>query len=721
MMHKLSFDSTQDRIDAFWTVFGKTSPSEQGGFSVNSDNAILLHCCPLEQAWPTATVNVAFRPQGGELHIDLAPWFVSYFPQDSRIQLCTNCFGNTIAAWDIDATADKVVNVSVTCGPSGVDICIDGQEYRYKSSHATRMTGTRIHVSRDVQVDSLFFEATVSDDIAGQAIGRQRHKPALEMTVDFGDDLIPTPFTRSMLDDAMQRLKNLGFHQVNWVYHGRRDSGFWDYFGNRSHGENIQATFDNLGDSLLAAGVEAAHAAGLKLSAVLKPYDAAICGLTLPFDSPDAQNLPQGKVLGGVPMRALRFPVEHPELCMQHKPTPATDGNVAKITITSRKPIAGDVAQCIEVWTSDDNSTYTRLPAESFQTTIDNKQLMISSLDIASPYLAVCLTNNNKQRTILNTLDTLCTLTDNQGNELVFTYSVSPRKSIERKDGDHLAHADRVLDFSSAGFDFDCAKLGIPSAVFCGSKVQLELFALDGEYGVIGLARGKNQAVPGCLSMAEADSRAFWLDMIQQCLAAGVDGVDIRVQNHGDVLLWEDYGFNQPIVDTYKERYGIDIRSQEYSKQHLREIRGEFHTQFLQEASECVRGANAIFRLHIEDTMERGSDESTQMEIFWNWREWLEQGLADEVTFKALNVRSHQSAFGRDLIATCREKGIRIVYCPFVHSLMADFQTDKLQEELHDAAFDALDIYEHATMFLYTPEGKVRTVNERLLSYIESW
>ena len=51
----------------------------------------------------------------------------------------------------------------------------------------------------------------------------------------------------------------------------------------------------------------------------------------------------------------------------------------------------------------------------------------------------------------------------------------------------------------------------------------------------------------------------------------------------------DEFGYNQPIVDEYKRRYGVDIRTQEFDKHLWYEIRGEYVTQFLRELRAALK------------------------------------------------------------------------------------------------------------------------------------
>jgi len=45
----------------------------------------------------------------------------------------------------------------------------------------------------------------------------------------------------------------------------------------------------------------------------------------------------------------------------------------------------------------------------------------------------------------------------------------------------------------------------------------------------------------------------------------------------------DEFGYNQPIVDEFRKRYGVDIRHEAFDKQAWAKLRGEYLTQFMRE------------------------------------------------------------------------------------------------------------------------------------------
>ena len=92
------------------------------------------------------------------------------------------------------------------------------------------------------------------------------------------------------------------------------------------------------------------------------------------------------------------------------------------------------------------------------------------------------------------------------------------------------------------------------------------------------------------------------------------------------------------------------------------------------------------------DMMEGAPDKSTMMEIYFDWRSWLEQGIPDEVTLKNFHSNPHKIHFGRELIARCNAKNIPVYNGP------------------RDSGANGRIIYEHAFAFAAQLDGTIKEI-----------
>ena len=107
------------------------------------------------------------------------------------------------------------------------------------------------------------------------------------------------------------------------------------------------------------------------------------------------------------------------------------------------------------------------------------------------------------------------------------------------------------------------------------------------------------------------------------------DGVFLSLRSHAPPPDHADqFGFNEPVVQEYKRRYGRDILRQSFDLEKWRELRGEFFTGFLKEV-----------KSHLEEQGQKLSVGVQQGEYigppFGNmklqWRQWVEDGTIDEL------------------------------------------------------------------------------------------
>ena len=171
----------------------------------------------------------------------------------------------------------------------------------------------------------------------------------LYMAVDLFDDMMPVSWDRKRLRDFMEMNANLGVDRICWIYHGNREDGFWENTG-MPWQKNYIDTFEALGNPCLKAAVEEAHAAGMEIFAVYKPFDQAI------QNNPTRESLTNARmpVAGGALVNAFNFPIEHREALMQRRNTEKLPA--AKIILKISEKL--DAAHGFRLWTSEDNRAY---------------------------------------------------------------------------------------------------------------------------------------------------------------------------------------------------------------------------------------------------------------------------------------------------------------------------------------------------------------------------
>ena len=178
----------------------------------------------------------------------------------------------------------------------------------------------------------------------------------------------------------------------------------------------------------------------------------------------------------------------------------------------------------------------------------------------------------------------------------------------------------------------DSAKVGMPSPVEHKLRVAHPEFVPIDRRGI------RRQAGP--MEFAYPEVRKELIDEYVDLLCRrGYDGLMFYTYVEHCALRFEDeYGYNQPIVDEFKRRYGQDIRTEEFDKHAWYRLRGEYVTQYVREMSAefhrrgkklgvaidpqeshmpapwlCVRDVRPAGRIHMD------------------WERWVREGIVDEI------------------------------------------------------------------------------------------
>jgi len=105
------------------------------------------------------------------------------------------------------------------------------------------------------------------------------------------------------------------------------------------------------------------------------------------------------------------------------------------------------------------------------------------------------------------------------------------------------------------------------------------------------VSRDGTKRIPGVPCYAYPEVREYRLRQVKELLAYGVDGLYMSMRSHSpwptDVSGSREYGYNEPVIEEYKRRYGSDPRdAQPDSLAQLRfvKLKGEFLKLFLRQA-----------------------------------------------------------------------------------------------------------------------------------------
>jgi len=330
--------------------------------------------------------------------------------------------------------------------------------------------------------------------------------------------------------------------------------------------------------------------------------------------------------------------------------------------------------------------------------------MRLRNLSISQKYFAIAV--DSRSRSFGNTFINLIHVFGAKGEERCLTYGVVPRAFDAKVVG---ADAFQIAqDFLAVGVEFDVHD-GTATAVCPGFNGMENLHMLDGGNGFIAVARGKERAAVAALSPAFAEVRAWWLSWVQDCLDAGADGIELRIRGHHSPFTWAEFGFEPPVRDEFLRRYGTDLwKTDDFDHGAWRRLRGETYTEFVRQASERTRGAGKKFGLHVSISLDMEPDEGAAMDVHWDWRRWLDEGLADSITLKEVRPNTR---FEREILSHTRPRGTQAIFCPYANGLWNVPGGEKVVEGWIRAArnvgHDGYQFFECASVVNGTLQGEV--------------
>jgi len=169
---------------------------------------------------------------------------------------------------------------------------------------------------------------------------------------------------------------------------------------------------------------------------------------------------------------------------------------------------------------------------------------------------------------------------------------------------------------------------GCPPSVLYGGKVpfpwQSKFTIAHPEYLVVD--RGGQNKHWGVMEYGYPAVRRYKVQQFRRLIERyDFDGVSVCTRSHSPPAEFADqYGFNEPVVRAYRERYGIDIRTQPFDKEKWRRLRGEFLTQFFRELR------TALPRKKVLAAIPRGQYIGPPYgNLRLDWETWIREGLVD--------------------------------------------------------------------------------------------
>jgi hypothetical protein len=134
----------------------------------------------------------------------------------------------------------------------------------------------------------------------------------------------------------------------------------------------------------------------------------------------------------------------------------------------------------------------------------------------------------------------------------------------------------------------------------------------------------------GVLEFAYPEVRKHVLDEIRTFSdKLPFDGVFLSFRSHSPPPDHADqFGFNQPVVDEYQKRYGVNILRQNFDLEKWRSLRGEYFTTFLREVRTYLNAKGQKLSLGVPQGEHAGPPIGN---IELQWRTWVKEKLVDDL------------------------------------------------------------------------------------------
>jgi hypothetical protein len=169
---------------------------------------------------------------------------------------------------------------------------------------------------------------------------------------------------------------------------------------------------------------------------------------------------------------------------------------------------------------------------------------------------------------------------------------------------------------------------------------------------------------PGPLEFCYPEARRALVERyVEDVTRGGYDGIGFYtyVENFG-LRYPDETGFNQPIVDEFRRRHGVDIRTQPFDRQAWYRLRGEYLTQFLRELYPALAARGKRMSVNITPENEhfghswyatfpdaRGKPGAGM--IYLDWETWAREGIVDELN---ANWLGDQRALLTRMLEVCK-------------------------------------------------------------------
>ncbi len=442
---------------------------------------------------------------------------------------------------------------------------------------------------------------------------------------------------RGDVEETLKMAKSLGVERLYWrvdaggtmVYPSKVAGAYqWDGRGEKS--SKLVTSIRNLGDPLQVFA-EVAKAQGIEFYAWYPIRDRNSTS-----NSYNPHHPGEAEAYAATGRYAVLSPFygANPQWNMERK---QGDGSGVTIpTVTALKLTTSDRSQVFDserfvIWESEDNLRYRRV-ADSWEVTREegeNETLVyrVSGLEISQPWIKIAQREHGKGDFHGGVVDDWISVQDGTGHEWhPYPWLVSSDTLPEFGEGRYpYKSASRAADVRHDVPWDTITKLRFDSS---GGSIALYTPAMQPERYLLGYP---------CFAYPEV--RQHELAVIRELLERPIDGIALCLRTHVRSNRGEDYGFNPPVREAYRKRYGVEVDSPEFDPEKFAILQGEIYTGLLREISAVVRENGRKLVAMYEPEPELGLEwQAGQMSPWWDlgkvrwpWQQWAKEGMVDQL------------------------------------------------------------------------------------------
>ena len=258
--------------------------------------------------------------------------------------------------------------------------------------------------------------------------------------------------------------------------------------------------------------------------------------------------------------------------------------------------------------------------------------------------------------------------------------------------------------------------------------------------GIIAVAKGLNDYLPSTPCEMYPEVQKLWNGWVDRVLATGVDGIDIRISSHGNLVdAPYEYGFDAPTIEKFINENGYEPTDNQEDKTKLSNIRGRTYTEFIRKSSSKARKLGKEFHFHMHTEAFRKNPVHGQIlgfppNITFDWEKWVNEKLIDGSTFRTSwfegwedppNENANRQSLKRSLgdpiaeeaLNKLNQNKIPLYLNRYIgRSVGLDQYLDDYESTFNDSRFAGFDVYEFSDLAHATSDGlKLKEIKNQII------